>query len=281
MGIYTSQKSLEKALQPYRQNGTIGFVPTMGALHRGHLELVRRALDENTAVVVSIFVNPTQFDNPTDLDKYPRTLDHDVALLNGLGESLLVFAPTAEELYQDNVKSRSFNFNGLDSEMEGKHRTGHFDGVGTVVSLLLNLVKPARAYFGEKDYQQLQIVKRLVEDEKLPITVVGCPIVRERNGLALSSRNKRLTNEQFEAASLIYRTLCEVRDNFATKTIEELHQMVTERFLNSTALTLEYFEIANETSLQPVRKKTNDGSYRAFIAAYAGEIRLIDNMALN
>lgn len=281
MGIHTSQKSLEKALEPYRQNGTIGFVPTMGALHEGHLTLVRRALAENHVTVVSIFVNPTQFDNAVDLDKYPRTLNQDIGLLNGLGQPLLIFAPPAEELYQDSVASRTFNFNGLDTPMEGKHRKGHFDGVGTVVSLLLHLVRPTNAYFGEKDYQQLQIVKKLVKDENLATTVVGCPIVREANGLALSSRNKRLSEAQFEAAALIYRTLCEVRDHFASHTIEEWHEIVTERFLNSTTLTLEYFEIADAITLQPVVERSSNSSYRAFIAAYAGEIRLIDNTALN
>jgi pantoate--beta-alanine ligase len=281
MGIYTNQQSLELALRPFRQNGTLGFVPTMGALHRGHLELVKRALEENSLVVVSIFVNPTQFDNANDLAKYPRDLDKDVALIKSVSDNIIVFAPTAEELYNNEIKPETFDFQGLDRTMEGNYRTGHFDGVATVVSLLLHLIQPDKAYFGEKDFQQLQIVKKLVATLHLGTNVVGCPIVREANGLALSSRNQRLSPQQFDAASLIYRTLCDVRDKFASHTIAELHQLVTERFLKSNDITLEYFEIAEENNLQPLENLSKSGRYRAFIAAYAGEIRLIDNMALN
>ena len=281
MGIYTDRKSLLIALSPLRQKNNIGFVPTMGALHMGHLALVKQALSENDYVVVSIFVNPTQFDNPSDLKKYPRTLNEDVALLSKLDGNIIVFAPNAADLYEGPIVSKKYSFGNLENEMEGRHRKGHFNGVGTVVNLLLRAVDPTKAYFGEKDFQQLQIIKNLATIEKLPVEIVGCPIVRENKGLAMSSRNKRLSHEQFEEASLINRTLKEVKLNFDKMSISKLNDLVTERFLKNDLLKLEYFEIANEKTLRTVQRKRKSNHYRAFIAVYAGEIRLIDNMALN
>jgi pantoate--beta-alanine ligase len=281
MKIYTDRKSLSNTLLPLRQKKNIGFVPTMGALHMGHLSLVQQALEENDCVVVSIFVNPTQFDNQEDLKKYPRTLDADLTLLSQLKGTVYIFAPNAKDLYNGQVKSKKYSFGNLENEMEGKHRKGHFDGVGTVVHLLLKAVAPQKAYFGEKDFQQLQIIKKLAAIEKLPVKIVGCPIVREKNGLAMSSRNKRLSSQQFEAAALIHNTLLEVKNQFNKLSISKLNQLVAERFLKNELLRLEYFEIANEKTLKAAKRKHNNNSYRAFIAVFAGEVRLIDNMALN
>ena len=245
MGIYTDRKSLLIALSPLRQKNTIGFVPTMGALHMGHLSLVKQALRENDCVVVSIFVNPTQFDNPSDLKKYPRTLNEDIELLSKLDGNIIIFAPIAVDLYEGLIVSKNYSFGNIENEMEGRHRKGHFDGVGTVVNLLLRAVDPTKAYFGEKDFQQLQIIRKLVAIEKLPVKIVGCPIVRENNDLAMSSRNKRLSHEQFEEASLISKTLKEVKRNFDKMSILKLNEIVTERFLKNDLLKLEYFEMCH------------------------------------
>lgn len=280
MPVYTTKASLIEALSPYRKAMKIGFVPTMGALHDGHLSLVSQAVSENDCVVVSIFVNPTQFDNAGDLKKYPRTLDADVKLLNQTAGIVHVFAPEATHLYDGPVVSRHFNFGNLENEMEGKHRKGHFDGVGTVVSLLLKAVKPNTAYFGEKDFQQLQIVKKLAEIEQIPTKIKGCAIVREPNGLAMSSRNKRLSKTQFEEAVLIFKTLTEVKRLFKSHSISQINTIVNDRFTKNPHLHLEYFEIANIKTLKTAQRKRKGSSYRAFIAAFAGDIRLIDNMDL-
>ncbi|GEQ84647.1 pantothenate synthetase [Patiriisocius marinistellae] len=280
MKVFTNAENLRQALMAQKDKKTIGFVPTMGALHKGHLSLVSQALSENDCAVVSIFVNPTQFDNAGDLKKYPRTLDKDVALLKTLQGTVYVFAPTANELYNNAIVSRHFNYGPIAKEMEGKHRDGHFDGVGTVVSLLLKAVNPNKAYFGQKDFQQLQIVKKLVELEKLSVKIIGCPIVREENGVAMSSRNKRLTKSQFEAATVISKTLKEVKDNFEKMSIPQLNALAKQRFKDNKHIELEYFEIANEATLKTVQRKRKGNKYRGFVAAFAGEVRLIDNMHL-
>lgn len=282
MVVVTDKKSLASELLSRKQNDrSSGFVPTMGALHQGHLALVKRALKENDIVIVSVYVNPTQFDNKADLDAYPRILDNDHDLLESLQSDLILFAPDTKEIYGDATGSRHFSFGGLENQMEGKHRKGHFDGVGTIVSLLLAIVKPDRAYFGEKDFQQLQIVKSLVRSEDIPVEIIGCPIVRESSGLAMSSRNKRLSKQQLDDATLIYRTLSEVNRKFKTHSISSLNSLVTERFLTSNSLDLEYFQIANEATLVEAKRKRKNAKYRAFIAAFCGEVRLIDNMSLN
>lgn len=281
MVIYTQKEILVQALSSAKKNDKIGFVPTMGALHKGHISLINRALDENQVVVVSIFVNPTQFNNKADLQKYPRTPEDDISLLKKLKGELVVYLPEISDLYENSVSSKKYNFGGLQNEMEGKHRKGHFDGVGTIVSKLLRIIKPNTAYFGEKDFQQLQIVKKLVAIEKLPVKIVGCPILRETNGLAMSSRNKRLSTKQFEEATLIYKTLKEVKEKFKSISIADLNAFVAERFLQNPDLKLEYFEIANEATLKTAKRKKKASKYRAFIAAFAGEVRLIDNISLN
>lgn len=281
MVIHTQKDSLVQALSSKYKNDSIGFVPTMGALHQGHISLINKALSENEIVVVSIFVNPTQFNNASDLQKYPRTPQKDISLLETLNGEIILYLPEISDVYEDTVAAQNFNFGGLEFEMEGKHRQGHFDGVGTVVSKLFKIVKPTNAYFGEKDFQQLQIVKKLVEIENLPVNVVGCPILREENGLAMSSRNKRLSNQQFKDAATIYQVLKEVQAVFSDKSIAEINALVTERFLQNANLKLEYFEIANEDTLKTATTKKEGINYRAFIAVFAGEIRLIDNISLN
>ena len=281
MVIHTQKETLAQTLSSLAKNNKIGFVPTMGALHEGHISLVKNALENNDVVVVSIFVNPTQFNNSADLEKYPRTPEDDISLLKKLKGDVIVYLPEVSDLYDDSVSAKKYNFGNLENEMEGKHRKGHFDGVGTIVSKLLKIVKPNSAYFGEKDFQQLQIVKKLVAMEKLPVKIVGCPILREKNGLAMSSRNKRLSAKQFKEATIIYKTLKEVRDKFRSTSITDLNALVAERFLQNPNLNLEYFEIANEKTLKTAKRKNKDSKYRAFIAAFAGEVRLIDNMPLN
>jgi len=282
MTNYKNSASLHKTLSPFIEDcKSIGFVPTMGALHKGHLSLVEKACEENDCVVVSIFVNPTQFNKAQDLEKYPRTLENDLKLLESVKGTVFIFSPDASELYNKNIHSKKYHFSGIENEMEGKHRKGHFDGVGTVLNILFRIVKPTNAYFGEKDFQQLQIVKKLVEIEKLPVTIIGCPIVREESGLAMSSRNKRLSNKQLKEAALIYKTLKEVQQKFDRLSFVQLNKFVTDTFTKNPFLKLEYFEIANCKTLKTETSKAQNSSYRAFIAVFAGDVRLIDNIALN
>lgn len=279
--LYHDKKTLQEAILPFRDEGLIGFVPTMGALHSGHLELIKNSAKENILTVVSIFVNPTQFDNADDLKAYPRTLEADMELLKALNEEILVFAPSVEEMYANQVEASAFDFGGLDNEMEGAFRPGHFDGVGTIVSKLFDLVLPDKAYFGEKDFQQLQIIRKLVENLDLHLEIVPCPIVREESGLAMSSRNQRLSPEQHEQASLIYEVLNEVKNKFNGTNIAELQDWVTKQFENHPLFKLDYFDIADEATLKTIKEYETDSIYRAFIAVFADDVRLIDNMQLN
>ena len=263
-------------------NKTLGFVPTMGALHQGHASLILKGLQQNDFVAVSIFVNPTQFDNKEDLIKYPRTLDSDVALLKDVSEDkIMVYAPTVDDIYGNDVKSTSFTYDGLEHEMEGKFRTGHFDGVGTIVKRLFEIVRPDKAYFGEKDFQQLMIIKKLVEKHHIPVEVIGCKIHRAKDGLAMSSRNTRLKPKYRKAAPFIYKTLKTAKEKFGTKSANSVSEWVENQFAKHDLLDLEYFIIADVDTLKTVKRKSNKKTYRAFIAVYADDIRLIDNIALN
>ena len=264
------------------ENKTLGFVPTMGALHQGHASLIKKGLQQNDVVVVSIFVNPTQFDNHEDLIKYPRTLDADVKLLKQISEdNIIVYAPSVEDIYGKDVESVSFSYDGLEHEMEGKFRTGHFDGVGTIVKRLFEIVRPEKAYFGEKDFQQLMIIKKLVEKHQIPVQVIGCKIHRAKDGLAMSSRNTRLKPEYRKAAPFIYKTLKTAKEKFGTKSANTVTEWVENQFAKHDVLDLEYFIIADVDTLKTVKRKSNNKTYRAFIAVYADDIRLIDNIALN
>jgi len=280
MVLFNEILPLQSYLSEFKGSSKIGFVPTMGALHRGHLSLVERAKKENDLVVASIFVNPTQFDRAEDLLKYPKTLESDKQLLNSVGCDV-IFAPSVQEMYPEKIASQKFNFAGLDEVMEGKFRLGHFDGVGTVVKRLFDIVKPDNADFGEKDYQQLMIVKKMVETEKIPVNIVGCRISREPDGLAKSSRNKRLTEFQRLEAPLIYKSLQKAKAMFPNNDLEKIKIMVSDKFFGNEILKLEYFEIADATTLHPADKKTEDKKYRDFIAVSADTVRLIDNIALN
>lgn len=279
--ITTKEAILKAVLEAKEKEVTVGFVPTMGALHEGHLSLIDYALKDCDLVVVSIFVNPTQFNNAADLKKYPRTVNADLQLLKPYQERILVYVPTAGVVYNGHIISKSYNFGALEQVMEGEHRPGHFDGVGTVLNLLFRQVQPDKAFFGEKDYQQLKIVEKLAEKERLPIEIIGCPIHRQEDGLAMSSRNARLTKGQLETAPFIHKILTEARERFTSSSANELRKWVKVQFAAQDGLELEYFEIANIKNLSPLSRKRKNQKYRAFVAAFAGEIRLIDNIALN
>jgi pantoate--beta-alanine ligase len=279
MLVFAKIKSIQQKINSLKKGTTIGFVPTMGALHKGHLSLIEKAKEENDIVVVSIFVNPTQFDKHEDLVNYPKTIDTDLSMLKSVFCDY-VFTPTAEEIYANNIQSVSFNFDGLEHQMEGKFRTGHFDGVGTIVKRLFEIVKPNKSYFGEKDFQQLQIIRKMVEKHQIPVKIIPCEIFRENDGLAMSSRNTRLTNEHRNAAPFIYKTLKQAKIEFGTKNALEVKQWVENEFKKQPLLELEYFEIAQEETLLPIKDKIKSQKYRAFIAVFAEKIRLIDNISL-
>jgi pantoate--beta-alanine ligase len=262
-------------------DSTIGFVPTMGALHDGHLALMERSIRENGYTVVSIFVNPTQFNNPEDLAKYPRTLEEDVRKITALNPEMIVYAPSVDDIYDGKPISQSFDFDGLENQMEGKFRPGHFDGVGTIVKRLFEIVTPTNAYFGEKDFQQLQIVKKLVAKNQLPVTIIGCPIYREANQLAMSSRNERLSANERNQAGIIYQTLLQAKVLFQNETIASAIQLVEQTFENHPLFDLEYFVIADEETLLSSITKEENKNYRAFIAVFVNNIRLIDTISLN
>lgn len=282
MEIFRDKKTLTDYIERQKEMGKrIGFAPTMGALHQGHLSLYEIANKENDLVISSIFVNPTQFNNPDDLKKYPRDTNRDLKLLEKTGIVDAVYLPEVEDLYPDGLASKSFNFDGLENMMEGKSRPGHFDGVGTVVEELFSQVKPDNAYFGEKDFQQLAIIEKLAAQLKLPIKIHGVPIYREENGLAMSSRNERLSSAQRDAAKVIHETLVKVNDWFRIITVPEINKRVKDIFDDQRGMTLEYFEIADENTLKETDFFYKDKNYRAFIVVNVGDVRLIDNMHLD
>lgn len=273
----TIQETLTYAIEQRNKKLTIGFVPTMGALHPGHISLVERARRENDIVICSIFVNPIQFNNPEDLKKYPRTIENDLEMLKAAGCDA-VFVPTVEEMYPEEI-NKSYDFGKLADVMEGAFRPGHFNGVAIVVKKLFDIALPHRGYFGEKDFQQLQIIKALVEIEHLDIEIVPCAISREADGVARSSRNERLKPEMRAASPFIYKTLKEAKSLAANHSAEEIIAFVEENFKHHPLLKLEYFSIGSGTDLQPVSGKLSEGDM-GFIAVFAGDIRLIDNIRL-
>lgn len=282
MFVFTKKADLRVHLQKIQsQNSTIGFVPTMGALHLGHLSLMKESLQHNTTTVVSIFVNPTQFNNPEDLEKYPRTLERDLEKIKTLSEAVVVYAPSVEDIYEGNTQATRFDYDGLEFQMEGAHRPGHFDGVGTIVKKLFEIVEPTNAYFGEKDFQQLQIVKKMVQKNHLPVIVHGCPIHRENNGLAMSSRNERLSEDARKEAAFIYKILKKAKTEFQNHSAKEVITFVEKAFQKHPNFQLEYFEIADEATLLPCQRKSKTKKYRGFIAVFINNVRLIDNISLN
>lgn len=260
-------------------NRSWGLVPTMGSLHQGHLKLIQKAHEENAMTFVSIFVNPTQFDSKNDLENYPSTIDADVEKIHTIDTNICVFIPSVETIYPDGAKSRKYTLQGLDKPMEGMYRPGHFDGVSTVVKRLFTLLQPDVAYFGQKDFQQLQIVSLLAKP--LGIEIRSLPTVREANGLAMSSRNSRLSDEGREKAKMIYATLQMVKSNFSSLTIDELKTMAIQKISEAPQMELEYFEIVAEHNLNVVQSKAKGVSYRAFVAVVVEGTRLIDNISLN
>ena len=276
MKVFSKQADLAAALAG--AEGKIGFVPTMGALHEGHASLVRRCRAENDQVVVSVFVNPTQFNDPTDLKNYPRTLDADVALLEKVGADW-VYAPTVEDIYPE-PDTRQFDFGGLDQVMEGACRPGHFNGVGQVVSRLLTIVKPDVAYFGEKDFQQLAIIRYMVRQLNLPVRIEGCPIVREADGLALSSRNRLLTPEHRVAAPMICQALQAGVAQAGKWPVAEVRRLIEQKIASSPLLEVEYVNIVDNDTLQEITDWTS-APLRVCVAVRAGAIRLIDNMDIS
>lgn len=277
MKVVFTVKDLQDALAEQQAlNKTIGFVPTMGALHKGHASLVKRSVDENDVTVVSVFVNPTQFNDSTDLDKYPRTLEADCELLGDCGASI-VFAPSVGEVYPE-PDTREFSYAPIDTVMEGKFRPGHFNGVCQVVSKLFNMVQPTRAYFGEKDFQQLAVIRAMNADQKFGIDIVGCPIVREDDGLAMSSRNTRLSVEERKNALNISRTLFKSRTFAADNTVAETIAKVAEWINATPGLELEYFEIVDGDTLQPVEDWNESPYIVGCITVFCGPVRLIDNI---
>lgn len=282
MEIIKNKKTLQDFIERQKEMGKkIGFAPTMGALHKGHLSLYEEARKDNDLVISSIFVNPTQFNNPEDLEKYPRDINRDILILKNSGLVDAVYIPEVADIYPEKTVSQHYDFDGLENEMEGKSRPGHFDGVGTVVEELFRQIKPDNAYFGEKDFQQLAIIKKMVEKKKLPVKVTGVSIYRAENGLALSSRNQRLNEDRKEASKVIYQTLIKVNDWFRTVTIPEIKERVTDIFDHEHGMKLEYFLIADEDTLKETYFFYKDRKYRAFIVVVVDGVRLIDNMHLD
>lgn len=277
MKIVHTIKDLQTELSVLKAQGKkVGLVPTMGALHAGHASLVKRSVSENDVTVVSIFVNPTQFNDKNDLEKYPRTVEADCQLLEEC-KATFAFVPSVEEMYPE-PDTRKFSYAPLDTVMEGAFRPGHFNGVCQIVSKLFDAVTPDRAYFGEKDFQQLAIIREMVRQMKYNLEIVGCPIVREADGLALSSRNKRLSAQERENALNISRTLFESRNFAASHTVSETQKMVEEAISNAPGLRLEYFEIVDGNTLQKIADWKDTSYAVGCITVFCGEVRLIDNI---
>jgi len=268
------------AVAQHKQKGKrIGFVPTMGALHLGHLSLIQNAKKTCDVVVVSIFVNPTQFNESADFNAYPRTLSKDLALLESEGVEY-IFTPTVNEVYPDEHNKVSCDFGVIADVMEGKHRPGHFDGVAMVVKRLFDIVQPDAAFFGEKDFQQLAIIRSLVKQLELPIDIVGCEIKREANGLAMSSRNERLSPIQRNKAKVIHESLVWAKNNRHNKKVAEILEETQNKLVQESELSLEYLTLADTETLQEITNWSDSKSVGMFVAARFGEVRLIDNMIL-
>ena len=279
MKVVTTKKELISFINDFRKKGkTIGLVPTMGALHEGHLSLVRECKKNTDITVVSIFVNPTQFNDPEDLKRYPRTPEQDISLLNTV-DCDLVFLPTVEEIYPEK-DIRKFNFGYLENIMEGARRPGHFNGVGQVVSRLFDIVTPDKAFFGMKDFQQIAIIKNMVQQLNYKIDIVSCPIIREASGLAISSRNMLLDEEHKKNAPHIYATLKKARNLVAQMSVDDLKKWITDQIDSNPYLKTEYVEIVDNTTLQIIQNWNEKNDRVVCVAVHAGKIRLIDNIVL-
>ncbi len=279
MQIINTIEEVKNHLAKIREkNLSVGFVPTMGALHEGHLSLIREARKENDYVVCSIFVNPIQFNNKSDLEKYPRNIETDVNLLNDEKCDVL-FYPSEVEILPV-MKAEPFDFGGLDQIMEGKFRSGHFNGVATIVKRLFEIIEPQRAYFGMKDYQQLVIIHKITKDHNLPVEIIPCPTVREEDGLAMSSRNQLLSKSERKQAATIYKVLKMIKIHSGFSTINEIKEYVESQFRKSKIAKLEYFEIVDMYSLKPLKAWAESNHVIACTAVQVGNVRLIDNIIL-
>ena len=261
-------------------NITIGFVPTMGALHNGHTSLIKKSVLENDYSVVSIFINPTQFNNVNDYESYPINISRDIELLDSISENIILFRPDTEEIYSGKVVSDSYDFGDLDKYMEGQHRKGHFQGVATVVNKLFEIVSADNVYFGEKDFQQLRIIEDLVQKNGYKLNVIRCKTIRQNDGLALSSRNKKLDISSQNIATNLFKALSFAKKNFDNLDLEIIYAKVEDLLQNFPQISVDYFAIADENDLKPIKHKKKNQKYRAFIAADISGVRLIDNIKL-
>jgi pantoate--beta-alanine ligase len=281
MKIFTTIKEIQNELKQHR-NGKkqIGFVPTMGALHEGHLQLIRQCVSENAITVCSIFVNPTQFNNPDDLAKYPRTEVKDSKMLEE-NRCDIVFIPSVDEMYRDK-NLHDINFGFMETVMEGAFRPGHFKGVATVVKKLFDIVQPDVAYFGEKDFQQLAIIRNMVKQLNLSVKIIGCETVRDKDGLAMSSRNIHLTDDERKNASIIFKSLLAARDCYLKNILlHEIKNNVNNQIRKTNLFSVQYFEIVNAETLETINEVTDKISVRACIAVLTSKTRLLDNIAFN
>ena len=278
MLVFKTSLKLKKFLDS--KGVSVGLIPTMGALHTGHLSLVERAFEENDYVVISIYINPTQFNNLSDFKNYPQNQKKDISLLKPFRKKIIVYIPENKEIYPNGIKSNSYDFGSLDQHMEGKFRDNHFNGVATVVEALFKNTTPNKAYFGEKDFQQFKIIKSLVKQKRINTKLILCPIVREKNGLALSSRNKYLNSSQKKLASSIHFTLKKIKRIYDQYDVNELEKIFIDKIEDSKQLKVEYFCIASENDLIPIKNIENNKNFRVFVAVYVGQTRLIDNIKL-
>ena len=279
MSVYQTSKEILAFLN--KTNKSIGLIPTMGALHLGHASLIKKALIENEIVIVSIFVNPTQFENKDDLINYPQNIDDDIEKIKNLDPQIIIYNPTVNDIYNNKLNVKNFDFGFISSELEGHFRKNHFNSVATIVEKLFNLFKPNRAYFGEKDYQQILIIKSLKIKSNLDVEIISCPIIRDNDGLALSSRNSLLTKKERKIAPIIHKSLLDVKNKIkSNQKIESIIFKIQNEFKSISPLKLEYLEIREALSLKKVNKINSQKKYRAFIAARIGKIRLIDNIEL-
>ena len=281
MLIFKSALRLQNHLAKLKDfDNKIGFIPTMGALHQGHISLIQKSISENDYSVVSIFVNPTQFNNKRDLVSYPNDIENDIKILDRISNNLILFNPDLDQIYSGKIISDVYNFGYLDEYMEGEFRKNHFQGVATVVHKLFNIVDSDNAYFGEKDFQQLRIIEELILKSASNLKIIRCKTIRGADGLALSSRNKKLDIYSQNIASNLFKALSFAKENFNKKSVEKIYSEVESFFSDFPKIKLEYFVIADEKNLKPVEIKKKEKKYRAFIAADISGVRLIDNLKL-
>ena len=278
MFVFTTHHELRSFLK--KQTGSVGMVPTMGTLHKGHLSLVQKAAENNDWVLVSIFVNPTQFNDSNDLAKYPKNMEKDLEILTPYNKKLIVYTPDDSDLYPKAINAKKYNFGSLAGHMEGAFRDNHFNGVATVIEALFWNLKPDRAYFGEKDFQQLQIIKALNDQLNLGIEIIGCPIIREIDGVAMSSRNQLLNKKERNTAPIIFQTLRKINENSDQWDVNYMTNFFKQSVEKNSFLRVEYFFVAEEATLIPVKSLKKQNNYRIFVAVNAGKTRLIDTLKL-